>query len=148
MAEARQAQSGLFDAGFMRDSAQRHGDQTQKTKARRVSGQADCAILVPYFSAFYRQGHSVDASTLTPFQLYVCAGRLDRSGGSRVGGLVGGMVTTRPSGDNPQEMKTVVINRRSTDVIPCCFQRFFHTCHFQTKEKATSHFAFSDLYDA
>ena len=80
MAETRQALSDLFDAGFTRDSAQRHGDQTQKTKARRVSGHADCAILVPYFSAFYRQGHSVDASTVTSVQLYVCAGRLDGSG--------------------------------------------------------------------
>ena len=65
-----------------------------------------------------------------------------------LGGLVGGMGATSPSGDNPQEMKAVVINRRSTDVISCCFQRFVHTCQFQEKEKAMWHFAFNDFQDA
>ena len=65
-----------------------------------------------------------------------------------MGGLVGGMGTTSPSGDNPQEMNTVVINRRS-------YRRNFMLLskvlsHLPTLRERESnwHFAFNDLYDA
>ena len=71
---------------------------TRHRKQRLAESQGRLCDSYSVLYAFYRQGHLVDASTVTSVQLYVCAGRLDGSGGGWVGGLFG-WVGRRYGGD-------------------------------------------------